>query len=201
MSDNIKKIQNHYNRYNKERHLHKNVKDVVILNDNWMKWYVIIHNLEDELFVGGEFIMELSMPSDIVRGPPAMRYLTETGIFKVGPNSNICLSISSFHPSMYSPAIGIIGFVNMIIGTLPYYQDLKGGVSVLSNPTRENIKECTSNSIIYNMKHHFKILENSKFSDQYQELYVLFGIESLMKNVKTKSKEKEKDYEEDGIGY
>lgn len=161
-------IQNHFNLFGKRKERYPNIKDVVILNGDLEYWHIIAYNIPDTIFEGAEIIIRLHMAPTIMQ-PPTMCILTKTGIFE--PGKNICTTISSYHPENYTPAMGILGFVQMNILTFLFYKDLKNGVGVIRNPSEKEIKDCLHNSKNFNWKNYNNILMESSFKDEYVAMF------------------------------
>lgn len=161
-------ITNHFNKYQRDREKYPEIHDIVLVDDNLDNWYVIVRNVyaeNREFLKKGEFIFKLHMAKEVPHKPPSIAYLTETGIYNL--NSTICMSIGSYHPEKFAPAMGITGYAALAISVFPYWEDLEHGVSVINKPKIEDIKKFTFESKRFNLKNNKKILMNSKWKDDY----------------------------------
>jgi ubiquitin-protein ligase len=82
---------------------------------NILEWRFVIKGIGD--YEGGYYQGKLVFPSEYPWRPPSVIFLTPTGRFEV--NKRICLSISDYHPELWTPSwtvgtilTGIVSFFN-----------------------------------------------------------------------------------------
>ena len=109
---------------------------VTIINDNMDAWYVKIHSLTDEEYVGGEYILEILMPKDYPFSPPDFKMLTPNGRFDI--NRKLCFSNSGYHPEDWSP---MWNMKTIIMGFLSFFLEKKStGIGHLVASTEDKQK-------------------------------------------------------------
>ncbi|KAI7826674.1 ubiquitin-conjugating enzyme/RWD-like protein [Kickxella alabastrina] len=71
------------------------------LESNILEWHYVLRGPPDTPYSGGEYHGRLKFPSDYPYKPPAIQMITPSGRFQT--NTNICMSMSNFHPSTWNP--------------------------------------------------------------------------------------------------
>jgi ubiquitin-protein ligase len=124
--------------------------DVTIANDNMDTWYVKIHKLSDDGFVGGEYLLEILMPKDYPFSPPDFRMLTPNGRFDI--NRKLCFSNSGYHPEDWSP---MWNMKTIIMGFLSFFLEKKSsGIGHLDTTVEQ--KEAYAKQSVETNKHIMK---------------------------------------------
>jgi ubiquitin-conjugating enzyme E2 J2 len=99
-------------------------------------------------YAGGEYVVEMRLPSDYPFSPPTMRMLTPSGRFE--PGAKICTSFSSFHPEAWTP---MYTFSTLIVSLVSFFldEDFVGVASIRSSV--EERRRLAAESAEYNQKH------------------------------------------------
>ncbi|KAJ2751256.1 Ubiquitin-conjugating enzyme E2 6 [Coemansia nantahalensis] len=72
------------------------------LEANILEWHYVLRGPPDTAYEGGEYHGRLRFPADYPYKPPAIQMITPSGRFQT--NTNICMSMSNFHPDTWNPA-------------------------------------------------------------------------------------------------
>lgn len=125
---------------------------IAIKNDNMDSWYVKIHGLKEEEYIGGEYILEIIIPESYPQSAPDFRMLTPSGRFAI--NSKLCFSNSGFHPEQWSP---IWNMRMIIMGFLSFFLEKASmGIGHITS-TKEEKQQFAKQSIDYNKAHYSNI--------------------------------------------
>lgn len=88
-------------------------------NSDLSVWYIKFHDLQDECYLGGEYILKISIPETYPYAPPDFRMMTPNGRFDV--NKKLCFSNSGYHAESWSPLWNlktiILGFLSFFLET------------------------------------------------------------------------------------
>lgn len=108
-------------------------------------------------FTGGEYIFLLGTNEDYPSKPPnLLMALTPNGILE--PGKNICIGIGTYHPEMWTPALGLLGFFNYMIEI--FFNWCHGevdsrGIGWIRERSRDTIIDFAAKSRGYNLKHKY----------------------------------------------
>ncbi|KAJ2717212.1 Ubiquitin-conjugating enzyme E2 6 [Coemansia spiralis] len=72
------------------------------LEANILEWHYVLRGPPETPYEGGEYHGRLRFPADYPYKPPAIQMITPSGRFQT--NTNICMSMSNFHPDTWNPA-------------------------------------------------------------------------------------------------
>lgn len=135
---------------------------IIILDpDDIFTHYVLIFNIkgENDEFNGAEYIMELKADDNFPFTSPTFKILTPNGVYD---NKSLpCIEIGHEHQNNSIASLGMIGFSNVIIGTLIDYHYLRnngGGRHILQDISISDIKQYSKQSIRYNNQNYSKII-------------------------------------------
>lgn len=121
---------------------------------NNLKWYFLIHDLHEERFEGGEYIMQIILSPRYPLTPPDFYMLTPNGRFEVG--KKLCFSNSSIHGESWSPMWNIR---TMLLGFVSFLLDPSTkGVGHLNTPEAE-VKALAEQSKAFNQENLAEILQ------------------------------------------
>lgn len=67
-----------------------------------LTWFYVIDGPRDTAYERGEYIGRVTFPSDYPFKPPHIQMITPNGRFE--PNSNICMSMTAWHPESWQPS-------------------------------------------------------------------------------------------------
>ncbi|KAJ2001042.1 Ubiquitin-conjugating enzyme E2 6 [Coemansia thaxteri] len=127
------------------------------LETNILEWHYVLRGPPDTPYAGGEYHGRVKFPSDYPYKPPAIQMITPSGRFQT--NTNICMSMSNFHPSTWNPAWSV---ATILTGTLSFMVEEEattGGIRT-SNADRKALAR----------KSHAFNLANKQFSEVFPEL-------------------------------
>lgn len=125
-----------------------------MVSTDMLKWYFLIHGIDDDAFRGGEYILHIVMSPRYPFSPPEFRFLTPSGRFQI--NTKICLSYSSYHADTWTPMWNLR---MMVVGFISTFTDSKvNGAGHLHDSINEQ-QEYAKQSVAYNWKHHRNIME------------------------------------------
>ncbi|KAJ2719685.1 Ubiquitin-conjugating enzyme E2 6 [Coemansia sp. Benny D115] len=80
------------------------------LEENILEWHYVLRGPPDTPYAGGEYHGRLKFPADYPYKPPAIQMITPSGRFQT--NTNICMSMSNFHPNTWNPAWSVSTILN-----------------------------------------------------------------------------------------
>jgi ubiquitin-conjugating enzyme E2 J2 len=108
-------------------------------------WYVRARGLEAP-FTGGEYLFKLTAPKDFPARPPALEFLTPSGVFVEG-TQHVCISIGEFHARDFRatadadygwrPALGMVGFAEGVLSAMRFFDRSTHGVGVAVKDAEE----------------------------------------------------------------
>lgn len=122
-------------------------------SDN-LDWYCVIHDLADEEFLGGEYILNIKLSPRYPFEAPDFYLLTPNGRFET--NQKLCFSNSSFHQESWSP---IWNIKSLMLGFLSVFLEKSStGVGHMLSTNEVKIQfACQSKQ--YNAEQHASIME------------------------------------------
>jgi len=95
--------------------------------NNLLKWYFIVHELEAP-FKDGMYFGYILLPTNYPFNPPDFYFLTPNGKFQ--PEAKICTTFSSFHPETYTCTWNIM---TMMEGMISHMTDESShGVGIIN---------------------------------------------------------------------
>ncbi|MCK4967745.1 MAG: hypothetical protein KAS12_01705 [Candidatus Aenigmarchaeota archaeon] len=118
---------------------------------------------DDDELVGGEYLLKIDT-SSMPNKPPSFEFITPNGIYE--PGGRICIHIGEFHSQNYSQTMGIVGFISEIANGMISYKNLTPGIRIVqkSQMTKKIIQEYAKASKLYNLTHHFKLVQSIESS-------------------------------------
>jgi hypothetical protein len=127
------------------------------MSDNPGIWYAIVSNMigKSEEFVGGVYLVRIIIPDNYPFEPPSFVFLTPNGFCKVGETP--CVDMGAEHPLNYKATLGILGFMNIVIGTIEMDWENISGRHFIHEPL-ETVRTFAEQSTAYNAKHYSNIL-------------------------------------------
>ena len=99
--------------------------------NNWLDWHFLIHSLSGA-FEGGTYYGLLQFPSSYPSAPPSMKLMTPNGRFT--PDTNICTTMSNYHPEEWSPAWNAR---SIITGLISFMFSSEGSVGTCNTNEKE----------------------------------------------------------------
>jgi ubiquitin-protein ligase len=119
-----------------------------------LDWYCVIHDLADEEFLGGEYILNIKLSPRYPFEAPDFYLLTPNGRFET--NQKLCFSNSSFHQESWSP---IWNIKSLMLGFLSVFLEKSStGVGHMLSTNEVKIQfACKSKQ--YNAEQHASIME------------------------------------------
>ncbi|KAJ1946432.1 Ubiquitin-conjugating enzyme E2 6 [Kickxella alabastrina] len=127
------------------------------LESNILEWHYVLRGPPDTPYSGGEYHGRLKFPSDYPYKPPAIQMITPSGRFQT--NTNICMSMSNFHPSTWNPAWSVSTILNGMLSFMVEDEVTTGSIR-LSYSDRKALAR----------KSHAFNLANKLFADIFPEL-------------------------------
>lgn len=83
-----------------------------------LQWHFAVIAPPESPYEAGIFWGQITFPPQYPMAPPAIKMMTPSGRFV--PNTNICFSMSNFHPEQWQPSWGVrsicIGFLSFMLG-------------------------------------------------------------------------------------
>ncbi|KAJ2832445.1 Ubiquitin-conjugating enzyme E2 6 [Coemansia sp. 'formosensis'] len=104
------------------------------LESNILEWHYVLRGPPDTPYAGGEYHGKVKFPSDYPYKPPAIQMITPSGRFQT--NTNICMSMSNFHPSTWNPAWSVSTILNGMLSFMVEEEVTTGGIRT-SNADRK----------------------------------------------------------------
>lgn len=132
MSIAIKRLQKEYSKILKEE-----IPNIYVSpeEDNFLKWYFIIHGL-DKPYTDGEYIGVIDFPNEYPFKPPVFKFITPNGRFE--ENKTICTTFSHYHPEEWSSLWDISG---MLLGLVSFmYEESESSVGSIKLSEKKRIK-------------------------------------------------------------
>ncbi|KAJ2909869.1 Ubiquitin-conjugating enzyme E2 6 [Coemansia aciculifera] len=127
------------------------------LEANILEWHYVLRGPPDTPYAGGEYHGKVKFPSDYPYKPPAIQMVTPSGRFQT--NTNICMSMSNFHPNTWNPAWSVSTILNGMLSFMVEEEVTSGGIRT-SNADRKALAR----------KSHSFNLANKQFCDIFPEL-------------------------------
>ncbi|KAJ2554249.1 Ubiquitin-conjugating enzyme E2 6 [Coemansia sp. RSA 1933] len=127
------------------------------LETNILEWHYVLSGPPDTQYEGGEYHGRLKFPSDYPYKPPAIQMITPSGRFQT--NTNICMSMSNFHPDTWNPAWSVATILNGMLSFMVEEEDTTGSL-------RTSIAD---RKVLARRSHRFN-LNNIKFREIFPEL-------------------------------
>lgn len=105
--------------------------DFRIKDDDLTVWYAKITHLvgENDEFVDGEYLVEVTATNDFPTKPPDFKFLTPNGVY--APRTRVCIDIGAYHAENYPATLGMVGFTKMLISGLIGYVHLGHGINLI----------------------------------------------------------------------
>ncbi|KAJ1667442.1 Ubiquitin-conjugating enzyme E2 6 [Coemansia sp. RSA 1813] len=127
------------------------------LETNILEWHYVLNGPPDTQYEGGEYHGRLRFPSDYPYKPPAIQMITPSGRFQT--NTNICMSMSNFHPDTWNPAWSVSTILNGMLSFMVEEEDTTGSIRT----------SMADRKVLARRSHKFNLL-NSKFREIFPEL-------------------------------
>ncbi|KAJ1718436.1 Ubiquitin-conjugating enzyme E2 6, partial [Coemansia biformis] len=127
------------------------------LEANILEWHYVLRGPPETPYEGGEYHGRLKFPSDYPYKPPAIQMVTPSGRFQT--NTNICMSMSNFHPDTWNPAWSVS---TILSGMLSFMVD--------EEATTGSIRASTTDRKALARKSHKINLANKQFRELFPEL-------------------------------
>ncbi|KAJ2492447.1 Ubiquitin-conjugating enzyme E2 6 [Coemansia sp. RSA 2050] len=127
------------------------------LESNILEWHYVLRGPPDTPYAGGEYHGKVKFPSDYPYKPPAIQMITPSGRFQT--NTNICMSMSNFHPSTWNPAWSVSTILNGMLSFMVEEEVTTGGIRT-SNADRKALAR----------KSHAFNLANKQFCEVFPDL-------------------------------
>ncbi|KAJ2738429.1 Ubiquitin-conjugating enzyme E2 6 [Coemansia sp. BCRC 34301] len=96
------------------------------LEANILEWHYVLRGPPDTPYAGGEYHGKVKFPPDYPYKPPAIQMITPSGRFQT--NTNICMSMSNFHPSTWNPAWSVSTILNGMLSFMVEEEVTSGGI-------------------------------------------------------------------------
>ncbi|KAJ2446494.1 Ubiquitin-conjugating enzyme E2 6 [Coemansia sp. RSA 2440] len=96
------------------------------LETNILEWHYVVRGPTDTPYEGGEYHGKLKFPSDYPYKPPAIQMVTPSGRFQT--NTNICMSMSNFHPDTWNPAWSVSTILNGMLSFMVEEEATTGSI-------------------------------------------------------------------------
>ena len=119
------------------------------------KWYFLIHNI-DEPYKGGEYLFEMTAPTDFPFKPPAFTCLTPNGFYDIG--GRICISVGEFHSENYRATLGMMGFAEQVMAGLIDAKNMGHGIRLIVTTDNQK-KNYAAASVEYNKTKYANIMK------------------------------------------
>ncbi|KAJ2252603.1 Ubiquitin-conjugating enzyme E2 6 [Coemansia sp. RSA 455] len=127
------------------------------LESNILEWHYVLRGPPDTPYADGEYHGKVKFPSDYPYKPPAIQMITPSGRFQT--NTNICMSMSNFHPSTWNPAWSVSTILNGMLSFMVEEEVTTGGIRT-SNADRKALAR----------KSHAFNLANKQFREVFPDL-------------------------------
>jgi ubiquitin-protein ligase len=115
--------------------------------NNMLKWYFIIYNLDDTPFKNGVYFGKILLPDEYPLKPPDFIFITPNGRFEI--YTKICTTFSAYHMDTYSSAWNILTMMEGLISHMTDLHDNKGIGSI--NSSDEIKKQLAESSMEWNL--------------------------------------------------
>ncbi|KAJ2081131.1 Ubiquitin-conjugating enzyme E2 6 [Coemansia sp. RSA 988] len=127
------------------------------LDANILEWHYVLRGPPETPYEGGEYHGRIRFPSDYPYKPPSLQMITPSGRFQT--NTNICMSMSNFHPDTWNPAWSVSTILNGMLSFM-----------VEEEATTGSIRASTSDRRALARKSHKINLANKMFRELFPEL-------------------------------
>lgn len=110
--------------------------------------FVKISNVtgNNDEFLGGEYIAEITIGSGYPLHPPSVKFLTPNGVTSV--NRKVC--IDRLEPGIYSPMGGIFAVACLLPSLFMQWQEVEYGVGIITKKSADEIKKLALSSVEFN---------------------------------------------------
>ncbi|KAJ2854749.1 Ubiquitin-conjugating enzyme E2 6 [Coemansia erecta] len=98
------------------------------LESNILEWHYVLCGPPDTAYAGGEYHGRLKFPADYPYKPPAIQMITPSGRFQT--NTNICMSMSNYHPSTWNPAWSVATILNGMLSFMVEEEVTTGSIRI-----------------------------------------------------------------------
>jgi ubiquitin-protein ligase len=126
---------------------------VALSPEDQLNWYCMIHDLQEQCYVGGEYIFQIRLSPRYPFEPPDFYMLTPNGRFETG--RKLCFSNSSMHAESWSPMWTIR---TMIMGFVSFFLDATSSGAGHLNMSPEAKKNFADASKQFNIDNNSEIL-------------------------------------------
>ncbi|KAJ1977545.1 Ubiquitin-conjugating enzyme E2 6 [Dimargaris verticillata] len=127
------------------------------LESNILEWHYVLRGPQATDYEAGEYHGVLKFPSEYPFKPPAIQFVTPSGRFQ--PNTDICLTMSNFHPSLWNPSWSVATILNGVLSFMVEEETTTGSVRA----TQRDRRTLAAKSHLFN-------LANPVFRDVFPEL-------------------------------
>ncbi|KAJ2359349.1 Ubiquitin-conjugating enzyme E2 6 [Coemansia sp. RSA 2618] len=127
------------------------------LETNILEWHYVVRGPSDTPYEGGEYHGKLKFPADYPYKPPAIQMITPSGRFQT--NTNICMSMSNFHPDTWNPAWSVSTILNGMLSFMVEEEATTGSIRASTGDRRALARK----------SHRFNV-NNRLFRDVFPEL-------------------------------
>ncbi|KAJ1929739.1 Ubiquitin-conjugating enzyme E2 6 [Tieghemiomyces parasiticus] len=127
------------------------------LENNILEWHYVLRGPQETPYEGGEYHGVLKFPGEYPFKPPAIQMITPSGRFQT--NTNICTTMSNFHPNLWNPTWSVATILNGLLSFMVEDETTTGGIRMTDRDRR----------ILAGKSHNFN-LDNSKFKEIFPEL-------------------------------
>ncbi|PIA17670.1 ubiquitin-conjugating enzyme E2 J2 [Coemansia reversa NRRL 1564] len=127
------------------------------LDTNILEWHYVLRGPPETPYEGGEYHGRIRFPSDYPYKPPSLQMITPSGRFQT--NTNICMSMSNFHPDTWNPAWSVSTILNGMLSFM-----------VEEEATTGSIRASTADRKALARKSHKINLANKMFRELFPEL-------------------------------
>ncbi|KAJ1656429.1 Ubiquitin-conjugating enzyme E2 6 [Dispira simplex] len=127
------------------------------LDDNILEWHYVLRGPQDTPYEAGEYHGVLKFPSAYPYKPPAIQMITPNGRFQI--DTNICTTMSNFHPNLWNPAWSVATILNGLLSFMVEEETTTGSIRMTNRDRR----------ILAERSHRFN-LKNSVFREVFPEL-------------------------------
>lgn len=120
---------------------------------NILKWFYVIRGPSDTPYEGGIYIGKLIFPSEYPMKAPSIHVLTPSGRFAI--NTQICMSMSNFHPESWNPMWSVATIIQGVQSFMASDEMTTGGLKA-SNSDRKKLAKFSTG---YNQKNYPKLFD------------------------------------------
>ena len=120
---------------------------------NILKWFYVIEGPTETPYEGGLYIGKLIFPSEYPMKAPSIHMLTPSGRFQI--NTQICMSMSNFHPESWNPMWSVSTIIQGIQSFMASDELTTGGMKASEADRKKFAKLSRS----YNQKNYPKLFD------------------------------------------